>query len=116
MRSASTASDLVVDALATHRLATLVVDDKAGNPIRCAVIQIGQEIGRGEEAEYLVGCYWCSSMWLALGVVAARRFTPRLWSPVGRLLAFSTVAGAGGTVMKLTRSLTRYLDDAPAPG
>lgn len=40
----------------------------------------------------LVTCRWCAGMWVAFGVVAARRLFPRAWQPVARALALS--AGA----------------------
>lgn len=41
----------------------------------------------------LVTCPWCTGMWVAFGVVAARRFVPRAWSPLAKALALSAVAG-----------------------
>lgn len=40
----------------------------------------------------LVTCRWCAGVWVAFGVVAARRLFPRAWQPVARALALS--AGA----------------------
>jgi hypothetical protein len=40
----------------------------------------------------LVVCRWCAGMWVALGVVAARRLAPRAWTPLATALALS--AGA----------------------
>ncbi len=42
---------------------------------------------------YLVTCPHCSSIWLAFGVVLARRLFPRWWAGVGEALALSAVAG-----------------------
>lgn len=40
----------------------------------------------------LVTCRWCAGMWVSLGVVAARRYCPKLWAPLAQALAYS--AGA----------------------
>lgn len=41
----------------------------------------------------LIGCPWCASPWIAIGVLAARRFVPSMWSPLAKVLAASAVAG-----------------------
>lgn len=46
----------------------------------------------------LVTCGWCASVWIAAGVLAARRLAPRAWNPVARLLAASTVANLLATL------------------
>lgn len=42
---------------------------------------------------FLVTCPWCAGMWVALGVVAARRLLPRAWEPLAEALALSAAAG-----------------------
>lgn len=42
---------------------------------------------------YLLTCDWCSSIYVGLAAVVARRYAPRLWGPVARALAASEVAG-----------------------
>lgn len=37
-------------------------------------------------------CRWCASVWIAAGVVAARRLAPSLWAPAARLLALSSAS------------------------
>jgi hypothetical protein len=102
---------LVVDALATYRLTRLVTADVISEPFRRSVV--GRALGWGpEEAASVVGtaqevvdslddppksarlitCRWCAGMWIAGGVVAARRLSPRGWDPVSRALALSGVA------------------------
>jgi hypothetical protein len=39
-----------------------------------------------------VACRWCASIWIGFGVVALRRFAPRVWDPAARGLAFSAAA------------------------
>lgn len=41
----------------------------------------------------LVTCPWCAGMWVALGVVAARRVAPRVWAPFAKALAMSATTG-----------------------
>lgn len=41
----------------------------------------------------LVTCPWCCSMWIGLGVIAARRLAPRAWDPLARALVGSAAAG-----------------------
>lgn len=46
---------------------------------------------------YWITCPWCLGVWVAAGVVIARRVAPRVWDPVARLLALSAIAGAAST-------------------
>jgi hypothetical protein len=102
---------LAVDALATYRLTRLVTADVISEPFRRSVV--GRALGRRpDDAALLAGtaqevvdslddppksarlitCRWCAGMWIAGGVVAARRLAPRGWDPVSRALALSGVA------------------------
>lgn len=42
---------------------------------------------------YVASCDWCSSVWIACGVVAARALAPRAWRPLARALAGSQLTG-----------------------
>lgn len=44
-------------------------------------------------AAKLVTCPWCLSVWVAVGVVAARRLAPRVWHPAAVALAASAFTG-----------------------
>jgi len=79
---------LVVDALATYRLARLIARDTILRPFRRWLA----EKYEGVLVE-LVGCIWCLSVWLAVGVVAATYFVPWWWSWPASALALSAVAG-----------------------
>lgn len=113
-------SDLVVDAAATARLVQLLVRDVAGKPVRNAVIRWAYkragdpvedldrhadlvEIVKADATPppiaYLVTCNYCSGVWLAIGVTAARLILPRQWAPVARMLA--TAGAASVLVNKL---------------
>jgi len=100
---------LAVDALAAYRLTRLATTDVIGEPWRRAVVDravapADQPAGAvGAQAVVdgladpprlarLVTCRWCAGIWIAGGVVAARRLAPGVWEPIGRGLALSTVA------------------------
>lgn len=77
---------LVRDGLACYRLTRLVTTDRITEPLR-------DRIDPGSTAGYFVRCDWCSGMWVAAGVVAARTLAPRVWAPIATALAFSAVTG-----------------------
>lgn len=113
--------DLAIDALAAYRLTKLVVDDDITAEPRDAVVRSAYEsAGRADQHRQrhpevdsypgawadsvandpdppkiatLVTCPWCSGMWVALGVVIARRIVPRAWSGLAKVLAFSAITG-----------------------
>lgn len=109
------------DALATYRLtrlvtADVVLDGPRDQLVRWAYRRAGRanevweaeaELGPVTPGQWaglamaddnppklatLVTCRWCAGMWIALGVVAARRLCPRAWAPLARALTYS--AGA----------------------
>jgi hypothetical protein len=99
----------VVDALATYRLTRLATADVISESARMAVVRrAGAEPPPGQEElsaqevvealtdppklATLVTCRWCAGMWIAAGVVTARRLAPDAWEPVGRGLALSAAA------------------------
>lgn len=105
--------DLLLDAAAVHRLTRLVTADALTAPYRNALIAGAyRRAGRDDESddwtEYVLAdesaprtaivwaCSKCASVWLAAGVVAARRFAPRAWAPVATALAFSAASGLLG--------------------
>lgn len=82
---------LVVDTLATYRIARLVTEDEIAAPMRQWVWD------RHDPAEskigYLFTCPWCVSIWVGAAVVVARRASPTTWEPVARMLTASAVSG-----------------------
>lgn len=102
--------DLLVDVMATHRLARLATKDSLTAPLRDAVIarayrRAGLHVTEPDDwtgyaqddadaplLGRLVSCRWCSSVWVAFGVVAARRLAPRCWSPIATALALSSAS------------------------
>lgn len=88
---------IAVDALACYRLTRLVVKDELTAGMRSRIEHAMHQGTRSADVaaklSTLIQCPWCSSWWIACGVVAARRFAPRLWDPVAHALAFSAVTG-----------------------
>jgi uncharacterized protein DUF1360 len=86
---------LVVDFLATYRLTTLIKDDKITEDLRRMVFRrFGEpDEEHSHKVSYLLNCPWCLSVYFAAGVVVARHFRPRVWSPVAKVLALSALTG-----------------------
>lgn len=79
---------------ATHRLTRLVTQDYLTEDIRHWL-----QARLPEKGAYLIGCPWCSSMWLGGAVATANVLAPRsrLVQTVTLALAASTVAGLVAT-------------------
>lgn len=106
-----TATELAVDLLACHRLTRLVTADVITQPLRERAIGAAYRrqgdtgstpaTGWAEYAEAdpeapklasLLVCRWCTSIYLAAAVVAARRVAPGPWGYLARALAASSAA------------------------
>lgn len=110
------ALELAVDALAVHRLTRLATADTITEGPRRAVVEALVELKQQhrlspdqadavDAAEVvaltqdppklaqLLTCRWCAGVWVAGGVVVARRVAPRAWAPMSRMLALAS-AGA----------------------
>ncbi len=108
--------DHAVDALATFRLTRLITKDQITADLRGRVVRrvyLRDRAGAIDTpgvrpAEWatvpldddlapnlatLITCEWCTSVWIAFGVLAARRLAPDVWDPIARALALSAVAG-----------------------
>lgn len=113
---------LTVDALAAYRLTRLVTADVIAEPVRRSVVMrsMGDDAPDSDDAPAvdhpeaadvtptalevveslddppklarLITCRWCAGIWIAGGVVAARRLAPRAWDPVATAMALSAVA------------------------
>ncbi len=81
--------DLVLGALAVHRLTRLVTTDEVARPLRRVV----DERSDGGAGSYFVVCPWCVSMWVAGGWLLLRTAAPRTARALGTVLASSSVAG-----------------------
>lgn len=80
---------LVKDALATHRLTRLVVEDVITSPLREKIFE--KHPPHDRSWSYALTCPHCSSMWIGFGVVAARLIAPKTWDKVSTALALSAV-------------------------
>lgn len=87
--------DLVIDALATHRLTTLVKDDKVFEDVRRVVFaRFGPPSDEdAHKLSYFLTCPWCLSIYFGALAAASRLLWPNGWRPVAKALAFSTVTG-----------------------
>ncbi len=79
------------DALAAYRLTRLALDDDLTRTPRDRLVAYLEDNGHHALVDVL-GCYWCASVWVAAGVVAARRLAPRAWDPVARVLSVAAIA------------------------
>lgn len=128
--------EFLEDALAVHRLSRLVSSDLITFEVREQFIRecyaargdrdartiapamdrewTARALDDGPDAPklaQLVVCRWCTSIWLAVGVLAARRLFPRAWSPAARLLACSSVAGLLGILEHFAEPQKIELED-----
>lgn len=89
--------DLVTDLLAGYRLTRVVLDDSRDfPPLVKPRAQLAKFLDKhppwgGEDG--VLGCPWCASWYVGLGIVAARRFAPKVWRPASLALAVSAAAG-----------------------
>lgn len=115
---------LILDAIAVYRLTRLITKDSLlvdwrDNTVRLAYARQDADnhdalqaqmtlpgdwshyAGRDPSAPKLAAlatCRWCSSMWVAAGVLAARSACPKTWDPIARLLV---MAAAGALIAGL---------------
>lgn len=92
MTGSTPALDLLVDGLAVHRLARLIVTDQIADPLRARAMAAMHDRG-WEWGKELLRCEWCVGVWVAGAVTAARVLAPRAWRPAARFLAVADVAG-----------------------
>lgn len=85
------ALDLATDALATWRLTHLIVED-VFPPVAKAREAVIDRYGPDSSLSYLVSCVFCTGVWVAGGVAAARLLAPRRWGPASRMLAIAAAA------------------------
>lgn len=85
-----TALELVVDALATHRVTHLITEDTV--PFGTLRDNLIDTQPRSLLAEW-VSCPWCASVSVAVVVAVARAVVPRWWAPAAAVLAMSSVTG-----------------------
>lgn len=83
--------NFVIDALATHRLTRLAIEDVITEPIREKIFE--KHPPHPRSLSYALTCPHCSSVYIGFGVVAARTIAPSLWRPLAYALALSDIVG-----------------------
>lgn len=79
--------DFVTDTLAASRLVRLVTEDSITQPLRDFV-----DDHAPDKISELVTCPWCMGVWIAGGVMVARRYAPGVWKHAARVLALAELA------------------------
>lgn len=99
-------AEVVLDAIAVYRLVRLLQQDTLP-PLPAVREKLMDRYGAHPLSE-LIDCPWCLSIWVGAGAVVARRFTPRLWGALARVLASSAVTG-------LLSALHHHVTQKPEP-
>jgi hypothetical protein len=97
---------LILDALAVVRLTRLAIADTIVAPLRDLLIGTAHAPGgaRALSGEHIIvaarpklaellGCPWCISFWIAIGVVMFQTLVPTVWQYPAAILAFSAIPG-----------------------
>jgi hypothetical protein len=90
-----TATDALIDALATYRATKLVIDDEITAEVRERAYQEIERLPKkyATKLRYFLGCPWCVSIWAAGFLVGLRILAPNLAQYLNTLLAASAVTG-----------------------
>lgn len=81
---------LLVFFLATYRLTRLVIEDEIFDTPRDWLYS---KVRSGGKLEYLLGCEWCVSFWVAIPLAILYIFLPTGMMVVGLPLAGSAITG-----------------------
>lgn len=92
---------LVTYALATYRGTRLVMDDEITRDAREAALSALAAVKREnpeladivDKVEYLIGCPWCVSVWVAGALLLLRKVAPNAADLVAGVLALSATTG-----------------------
>jgi hypothetical protein len=118
---------LVVDVLATARLARLVQRDTLTEPLRERIVAYSYRGPNGlrprpgeltwqqhamldddaPKLADLLDCTWCVAVWCAAFVTLARRTAPRLWDPIATMLASAYAAAVVDTLVEVNADTPR---------
>ncbi len=82
-------SAFLIDALATHRLTRLVVEDEITREVRYHVWE--KYPPESTKIGYALTCPYCTSVWIGAGVSVLRHTMPKTWSILAHALAASAV-------------------------
>lgn len=80
----------LTDALAVHRLTKLVTQDQITEQFR---EEVWEDYPPESTIGYLITCPWCVSVYVGVGVMILRATVPRVWDPLSRALAASSITG-----------------------
>jgi len=95
--------DFILLALAIFRLIRLFVYDSITNFIRDHFAKY--ENGPGKTLSNLLGCPWCTGVWMAFGVVFFYFATPFAWYPILILALAGTASFIQVTIRKIGHGL-----------
>lgn len=87
------AGGLVVELLAGYRLTRAVVEDSHDMPLLVPLRAAAEQALGDRPWRDVIDCPWCASLYIGLGMAAARRLVPGPWGVVARALAVSAAAG-----------------------
>jgi hypothetical protein len=85
-----------IDLLAIARLTRGWTVDADDFPPTAPVKALARRMLTGTPWEPLLECRWCTSVWVAVVVMVAKRTAPRAWRPAAGIFAASQVAGMLG--------------------
>lgn len=108
---AGLAAGLAVELLAGYRLTRAVVEDSHDMPLLVPLRTAAERALAGSAWADAINCGWCSSLWVGLGIVAARRVAPRVWRLAAGALA---VSAASGLLRQAEVALARHTELAEA--
>jgi hypothetical protein len=112
----ASASDIVLIACATHKVARLLAKDAVTSPIRAPFTRFSGPAGDGELAEEvrgagvkhaigeLITCPFCLAQWVATSLIFGLVFAPR----VTRLAATTMTAVAGSDFLQLAYAWAQH--------
>lgn len=91
----TTATDLLIDALAAYRMQRLVTTDQITAPIRDLIFRRYPDTSTSLSLSYLITCPHCTSVWTAAAAVALRsELVPRPLRPLAHALRALLAAAA----------------------
>lgn len=92
-RTTRPSAGLAVELLAGYRLTRAVVEDSHDMPLLVPLRAAAERALRDNPWGQVIDCPWCASLWVGLGIAAARRLAPRAWGVAAGALAVSAVSG-----------------------
>ncbi len=114
-------SDVVLLAIATHKLSRLLTKDAVTSPLRAPLTRYDKPIGQGEVSEQvrdqgssvrhafgeLVSCPFCIAVWVATGLTGGLVLAPRLT----RLVATAFTAVAASDFLQMAYAVSQRVTE-----